>query len=377
MAEWFDAAQDLEVTVEAAFGHNPLATSPTWTDITSYVSQFDYKRGRSGTFGQFAAGQFNATLDNSDGRFDPAYTSGAYYPDVKSLVPIRVRLNYNAGGATTVWYGFTESWKQQVRKNVHQVVSLRARDGFKITTMLATTTQENQEGTGTRIGNLLDYANWPAAWRSLDTGVETVIFLQTDCKPLTQVIRQIEDAEGGWFYFRADGYATFRDRNDRSTASVSTTFGDGGGSEVPYLTGISIDTDDNEIRNQVAVSRIGGTTQSVDNTSSQSAHGIRTLKQLDVPLTADSNALTLANLLLTRYGTQQQRVGPLQVKPLAAPSVAWSAIIARDINDKVRVKMDPGYGTGIQHDLYIEGLSHKVDFRKRSWLTTYNLSGVE
>ena len=100
MAEYFDIDQDLELTIEMAFGSNPLAT-PTWTDITQYVRNFSTKRGRSGSFGSVQPGSVNLFLSNGDGRFDPRYVTGAYYPNVAPLVPIRITGNYNAAGAVS------------------------------------------------------------------------------------------------------------------------------------------------------------------------------------------------------------------------------------------------------------------------------------
>lgn len=81
--------------VEAAFGYGITDSSPAWTDITRYVdivgSGVTITRGAQDELSETQAGTCTLTLDNSDGRFSPGLASGAYYPNVKKNVPIRVR----------------------------------------------------------------------------------------------------------------------------------------------------------------------------------------------------------------------------------------------------------------------------------------------
>jgi len=107
MATVFD---NIDVTVEAAFGDNPLDTSPTWTDISAYVRDVSISRGRQSEFAKYAPGTATIRLDNRDRRFDPEYTSGPYYGDLVPMVPVRVTSNYNGGTDYTLYYGFITGW---------------------------------------------------------------------------------------------------------------------------------------------------------------------------------------------------------------------------------------------------------------------------
>ncbi|MER5209388.1 LamG-like jellyroll fold domain-containing protein [Streptomyces sp. NPDC002838] len=78
--------------VEVAFGHALTASSPTLTDISQYVDLsrgIDITRGAENELGEIQPGTCSLVLDNSDGRFTPD-RPGAYYPNVKLAVPIRV-----------------------------------------------------------------------------------------------------------------------------------------------------------------------------------------------------------------------------------------------------------------------------------------------
>jgi hypothetical protein len=81
------------ITVECAFATQPMAASPTWTDITAYVlarEGITRTWGRPDEFGQIQPSTLSLTLNNRDGRFTRSLTSSPYYPNVKNGKRIRV-----------------------------------------------------------------------------------------------------------------------------------------------------------------------------------------------------------------------------------------------------------------------------------------------
>ncbi|MEV0441801.1 hypothetical protein AB0I84_35135 [Streptomyces spectabilis] len=80
--------------VEVAFGYTLTSASPVWTDISAYTelagSGISIVRGAQDELSETQPGTCQLTLDNSDGRFTPHRTAGAYYPNVKKNVPLRV-----------------------------------------------------------------------------------------------------------------------------------------------------------------------------------------------------------------------------------------------------------------------------------------------
>lgn len=98
--------------VEIAFDDSPYAVSPTWTTVTSYVRSMNVSRGRSDDWGDFD-GSATVVLDNRDRRFDPFYTSGAYYGKLLPRRQIRIRAETVELGVTTthdVFRGFVSGW---------------------------------------------------------------------------------------------------------------------------------------------------------------------------------------------------------------------------------------------------------------------------
>jgi len=138
MATVFDS---IDVTVEAAFGDDPLDTSPTWTDISAYVRDVSITRGRYSEFTPYAPGVATIRLDNRDRRFDPEHTSGPYYGDLVPMVPVRITSNYNGGTDYILFYGFAQGWPTAYNTaNTDAVATINCVDGNRLlgNTSLAT-----------------------------------------------------------------------------------------------------------------------------------------------------------------------------------------------------------------------------------------------
>src|SRR5690349_6749532 len=95
---WFGRDSSSPVlTLEVAFENDANATSPTWTDISSYMQdEITVSRGKQTELDATEPGAFSVTLDNTDRRFDPFYTSSPYYPYVEPMKQVRLRATYNS-----------------------------------------------------------------------------------------------------------------------------------------------------------------------------------------------------------------------------------------------------------------------------------------
>lgn len=109
MTTWIEPTVD--VKLEIAFDTDPLATTPTYTDVTAYLRRNDSIRISRGVTSEDTAigpGFATFTLSNLDRRFDPDYSSGAYYPNV--LPMRRVKLTVTKTSSVVVFTGFVMSW---------------------------------------------------------------------------------------------------------------------------------------------------------------------------------------------------------------------------------------------------------------------------
>lgn len=88
-----------DVTVEVAFnsGVRDTPAGRVWTDVSDYVEldqEIGITGGRPDEKSAAEPNTMSLVVDNSDGRFSPGYSSGAYYPNVKIGRPIRVKTTY-------------------------------------------------------------------------------------------------------------------------------------------------------------------------------------------------------------------------------------------------------------------------------------------
>ena len=368
MSVAFDS--NVTLTVEIGFADNPLTASPTWTDVSAYVRRFATRRGRSHELDQIRASTLRMTLDNSDGRFDPTYTSGAYYNNVHQMKQIRVRAAYSS---TTyeLFRGHITAWPQSWPQKKDATVKLVAVDGFRLLNQAYTATAEAQETSGTRIGNLLDDASWPATWRSIATGDVTVQAYTPACQAILGLIRTVADTEGGLFFIDGQARVVFQERSYRAGLSSVATFGDGAG-ELPYV-GLILGYDDTQIWNRVEVASIGLALQVSENVSSQGLYGKRVLKLFDLLHVSNAAASSLASALVVRYKNPSVRVNQMNIVP-AADVTLWPHALGRELSDLVTVKRRPPAGNTISQDVHIEGVAHRVDAPKQMWATTFELS---
>lgn len=97
----FDSNVDL--TVEIAFDSNPLDSTQTFTDVSTYLRRFSINRGRATNLADFNPAAVTVVLDNTDNRFSPNQTTHYYdatnnRSKIQPLKRIRIKAAY--GGST-------------------------------------------------------------------------------------------------------------------------------------------------------------------------------------------------------------------------------------------------------------------------------------
>lgn len=100
--------------VEISFVSDPLATAPTWVDVSTYVRQnpgVSIRRGRQTELDNFEAGSCEITLSNRDRRFDPSYAAGPYFGNLIPRKQIRVTATW-AAVDYVMFRGWVTGWPQ-------------------------------------------------------------------------------------------------------------------------------------------------------------------------------------------------------------------------------------------------------------------------
>lgn len=109
---------------------NPGA-APSWERIPlADIRAIDINRGRNRELDQYQAGRMTVVLDNRDRLYDPMYTAGANFGNVKPMRRIRLRAVWDT--TYDLFSGFVDSWDQDYDQSKEAVCVVTATDGFKV-----------------------------------------------------------------------------------------------------------------------------------------------------------------------------------------------------------------------------------------------------
>lgn len=230
---------------------------------------------------------------------------------------------------------------------------------------------------GARIGRILDAVGWPAADRSIDTGL-AVLQSATLGTTVLDALQRIEETEQGRLFVTADGKVRFIARDSMLKTPYTTsqaTFGDSG-SELEFGD-LTYDDSDNSIVNEAQVSRNNGVVQIVRDTTSQTRYLRRTLVLSGLEHQDDSTSRDLANWVVQHYKDPFRRATGLRLEPSAGNEAThFPQVLGRELADRVTVKRIPqNLGAAINQDVNIEGIGHTVSADQ--WVTTWDLSPAE
>src|SRR3990167_7102295 len=255
------------IIVAAGFSANALDETPTWDALEQYVQSVHVKRGRHHFLDRIEAGTCTLQLRNTDDRFFPLNSAGPYYPNVLPGVPITVRTSYG-GTSYHLFYGFAEDWGHDwVDPSQQRVpaVRLTAVDLFKpLALFLLNNAGYAQARVDERLGRVLDSYGWPTVRRSFDTADTTVKATGTlTNENALNHLHVLAESEIGLIFVQPDGDVEIQHRYARQEAPYSTvqaTFGEDPGEQ--HYHGVELEGSDRFVRNDIRITRDGGTEQS-------------------------------------------------------------------------------------------------------------------
>lgn len=234
------------------------------------------------------------------------------------------------------------------------------------------------DGTGARIGRVLDEVGVGIGDRILDTGQSTLQSEGGLAESALDHIFRATDSEAGLTWARRDGKLKFRERHAALKSPYNTsqaTFGDGGGAEIPYST-ITLSYDDLDIYNEVRVQRRGGVLASVRDSPSKTKYGTRTLLKT-IYIESDLETYDAADWYLQHFKDPALRVESIGFVVTDNQTHA-DAIFSREIGDRVTIKRrPPGGGAAITQDAHIEGIDHSYQVSSKLWVVVWRLSPAD
>lgn len=385
------------IKVEIAFASPAPDSSPVWDDVTPYVRGLSVGRGRGEIFERFDTGVLRLMLDNRDRRFDPSYTSGAYYPNVKPRRPVRVRAQWDST-IYGLFRGNLEDWPQTWQeKGKDALIQVEGVDLFGILNRVefADDFEAPSERSDVRVGRILDLIDAPVALRSLQTGYAVVPAVtrpieqqQSTQSNLTEAakgasplkgtkllahLQDVQDAEGGQLYANRDGVVTFENRHHRNINERTSraTFGDTPG-ELRYAD-VDIFYGD-QVWNDGRVSGGSGVEQRYVNQPSVDEF-YATVWSKSVALADDNEAEALAQYVVETHKDPLFRCPSMQLAPASAPSTLWPEALGREVSHHITVNRRPMGSSLLTFEQAIEGVAHTIT--TGTWVTSMEMSRLD
>lgn len=231
---------------------------------------------------------------------------------------------------------------------------------------------------GARVQAILDNGGWPASDRAVDTGLTTVSGSQDVSGSLLSQLQDVAAAELGQVFISVNGSVVFRERYSELLSAASgtsaATFGPLSSSTCPYQD-LTFSYADDQLKNQIAVSRISGTTRStVQDDESIALYGVRTLDLSDLLVVTDDAARQIAELYLTVYGNPEYFPEEMRLVPESKPSSLYPQVLGRELRDRITVTFTAPGGVSRTVDCFVDGITHSVT--PGGWVTTFSLTST-
>jgi hypothetical protein len=336
-------------------------------DVSEYVRSVSVARGKSRQLDRFTAGGATIELNNNSRAFDPENTASPFFGQIIPKRTIKVET-----GGSAVFYGVVDDWNLNYDLSGLSLAGADCVDGFTLLAQRAlSASTETSQKTGARINSILDRSevNWPSSLRDIDTGATT---LQADViqdgTNALEYLQLVTDSEPGSIFMGSDGFIVFKDRSVAPVSAGQVTFSDDGTgvefSEVQVVYGSEL------LYNYVQIERNNGGTAIAFDSDSINSYGQQALIQSGLLMNTDSDALELANYLLSQYSEPEYRFETLTVQLESLTPSDQSDVLGLEIGDVARIKFTPNnvgsqidkFASIIRIDHDIQPASHRITF---------------
>jgi len=407
--------------VKVAYGSNPLASSPSYHDITSFCTGIQTRRGRSYLTDRTEAGTCEISFVDKTGDLDPTNVSGAYWP-MDPNCPAQVYLrNPVTDNLVQIFQGQVQGCPQVISANGSRAnrgtiplvdlfallalkelpvsVDFDASDTGANTSNDTGNTTLAEQTVQDRIKAILADAGVPSGWTDIFTG--NVRVQQTTYSPGYSVLAALQDAaDAEWpgvanLWVSSTGIVSFRGRLARFDSGPGNPYGIhtwkvGAAANVasdPTMALLAhddfvIDRDITKVINNALFCPRGIADDAIKNqlvydATSMDDNGPRSLTGMDL-LTAGGTTGTvnegdpLAETLMfsqwyvDNFSDPQTRIAQATfrpVRPMAANASAhWNFLCNAEIGDVLDVNLQTPRGVGfVGAEYFVEGISYQIE----------------
>jgi hypothetical protein len=378
----------LNIAVQAIFN-----SGGSFIDITADVRSMELRTCRRANEGLiFEPGSLSLVLDNSARKYDPLYSSGTYFGQLKPGRQVRVYLDSASAGQTPVWRGWVDRFYLNYdRSNNDSTVTITCIDALSIASLGALpagtspglTAGENVTARLAQIdavSNVSTGFGWPS-WANNSTdyvaecaGQSESVWDNTQSYNTLDLCRRAASLEQGpltasftsneVLVWPRHWWKLYSESN-----TVQTTIGTGG---LPFHDIRRVFDADEIITTATMVSDDGATATATD-AAAVAIYGYRhpSASYDRIPARNSEQLEGAANTVVGVNSTEYDRVDEIVVKPGSASGWQQYAV-ELTLMSRIALEYTPtSTGSAISADYFIDGITHEVS--PGDWTTTYSL----
>ena len=358
---------------DGILGENVLGTSTVQVaNISDEVQRISIRRGRDRMFEQYSPGQATVQFLDFTGDWNPDNPASPYYGQILPMRQVKIHTTY-AGTTYNLFTGFISSWDWTWADQAadYAIVTVSLIDAFRLLQLSEITTvtgAATNDLPGDRIGLILNQISWPTQLRNIDTGDTE---LQNDPGTARQALaacQTIEQSDLGAFFIAHDGTAVYYDRARLSQKAAGTAYQfDDNGTNISYQN-IDINFDETELANQVTLTRLSGSPQTVSDATSISNYFLRSYERSGLMMETNALALVRAGQILNYRKDPRIRIDSFTLD-MSSNTNRVEPGLALEIGDPIILTKNMANGSDLTLRLTIQG--HTTDITPESWTTTF------
>lgn len=354
-----------------------LGPNTSYVDLTEYVKQVTYRRGRHRTVDQSGAGTMTVIVDDqlAGGILNPLDDGSPYYDttdDYFGLEPgRRVRLSRQVlGSPEYLFIGTIVTYDYKYMLAGDDTVSIQCADDFYLLSQ-AKLDEYNvtAETSGERLASLLDLPEVDLfdpierdiATGTVDLGHSAAYTVAAGTVALAYANQINQTAEGGRLYMSRDGVFTFEERIGNTLSAPVAVFSNDG-VQTPY-NDLTIEFDGSDVVNRAVVTALNGDTSTATDSASVDDYGYRTYVIDNSLLHESAQISAYATYLLYPY--PESVFTSIQSSFASCSDAQKDALTQIDIGDTIEITAAlPGTGGDLTQESAIEGIEASIDFRR-------------
>lgn len=221
----------------------------------------------------------------------------------------------------------------------------------------------------------LDEIGWPSSLRGILSTDNELSDHAPGRVTMLDYAQRLMETEEGMFFMQINNAATLYGRDTLVTTLITPelTFGDGGGSEIPY-TDLVLLHDDANLYNEARVSREGSSEYVLQDQTSINTYQTHTFSRSGLLHSSEDEVRQHANWIVNRLADPALEVRSITLAPSKSLAVE-AAALDLELGDLVTVRFrPPGGGAMYEKQHRVQSITHSADKHLSTWRTTLGFS---